>query len=212
MKKSYFNLLLSILCILPIFSFAVGTQLPIKENVDYRVITPKVLLPSHHNKINVTEFFSYHCVHCAVMDHKLAEWSSIHKNVDFNQIQVVWGNYFITYAKINATINIMNRSDLNSVIFKAVQEDRNNVEDEAVLKDVLQKKLNSKDYNNFMTIYGSFSVSTKPNEYRKYSEAFDVQETPLIVVDNRYIINPATPDRFIFVLDSLIQKIVANKG
>jgi thiol:disulfide interchange protein DsbA len=198
--------LLTLFFILPFFAYAADQSISIKENVDYKIVDSKVSLPHHNNKLNVTEFFSYHCGHCFLLSPYLETWKNSHPNVDFNQMQVVWGNYFTTYAKINATINTMNKPYLNNVIFKAVQEDSKNLEDDAVLQDVLKNNLSKSDYTQFMGIYGSFSISTKPNEYKKYSEAFDVKETPLVIVDNRYVILPAAPDRLMKVMDAVVAK------
>lgn len=201
-----------IFIVLPLFVFAAQVNAVVKEDVDYKVVSSKVTLPHHNNKINVTEFFSYHCGHCYLLSPYLESWKNSHPNVDFNQIQVVWGNYFTTYAKINATINTMNKPELNNVIFKAVQEDNKNLDDDAILKSVLENNLSKKDYNQFMSIYGSFSTSTKPNEYKNYTENFNVKETPLLIVDNKYLVMPATPDRLVVVLNFVVEKALNSRN
>jgi thiol:disulfide interchange protein DsbA len=207
MKK----ILSTIFIVLPILVFADVKSL-VQENIDYKIVTSKINLPHHNNKLNVTEFFSYHCGHCYLLVPYLESWKNRHPEVDFNQMQVVWGNYFTNYAKINFTINTMNKTFINNIIFKAVQEDSKNLDDENTLKQVLANNLSKKDYNSFMGIYGSFATSTKPNEYKNYTEAFNIKETPLLIVDNKYLIMPASPEKLLTVLDAVVEKALKARG
>lgn len=202
MKKLLFALLgFSLIC------KAIAKDIPIKENIDYTVISaPAKAVPGVSGKVNVTEFFSYACVHCSLLEPILDQWLGKVKNINFNQIQVVWDNNFLGYAKISATAQMLKLgSGFNQLVFKATMEERQDLENPANLKNFLAKQ-KIVDPKKFMATYNSFTISTKPQEYAQYTQAYNITATPIFVVANKYMTEPAQPDKLIQVVQALVDK------
>ena len=184
-------------------------ELAIKEGVDYTVITPPAkAIVMKPGKVNVSEFFSYACIHCAVLEPLLDKWLASSKNIELNRIQVVWDGHFSGYAKINATAQMLNLdSKFNQQAFAAVMNQHQNLEDPAQLKIFLTANKALVDPSKFMATYNSFAVSTKPQEYSQYTQAYNINGTPTFIVANRYMTKPAQPAQLVQVVQALVDKV-----
>ena len=204
MQKLIFSLVGSTLISL---SFAQGIIL--KEGTDYTVITaPAKSVPSKAGKVNVSEFFSYACIHCALIEPLLEQWLASSKNIELNRIQVVWEGHFSGYAKINATAQMMKLdSNFTQKTFDAVIKQHQNLEDPAQLNSFLTANKQLVDPSKFMAIYNSFAVSSKPQEYSQYTQAYNISGTPSFVVGNKYMAKPAQPAKLIQVVQALVDKV-----
>ena len=190
-------------------SASFAQDINIAAGTDYTVV-PAVTksLPQKPGKVNVTEFYSYVCIHCSILEPTLDQWIKSTKNVDLNRIQVVWDNHFTGYAKINATATILNLgAPFNQQVFSATMQQKMNLEDPAQLKTFLATNKNLVDSNKFMATFNSFSVSTKPQEYAGYTTAYNITGTPTFVIGNKYMTMPAQPERLIQVIQALVNKV-----
>jgi len=190
------------------FTVFANADIAIKEGTDYTVITtPAKALPMKPGKVNVTEFFSYACIHCSILEPTLDQWISSTKNVDFNRVQVVWENNFRGYAKLNATAQSMNLgSTFNQKVFDAVMNQHQNLEDQTQLQSFLKTNKSLVDPGKFMATYNSFAISTKPQEYAQYTQSYNITGTPTFIVANKYVTKPAQPAQLIQVVQALVDK------
>jgi thiol:disulfide interchange protein DsbA len=62
------------------------------------------------------------------------------------------------------------------------------------------------DPSKFMATYNSFAISTKPQEYAQYTQAYNITGTPTFVVANKYMTKPAQPAQLIQVIQALVDK------
>jgi protein dithiol oxidoreductase (disulfide-forming) len=211
MLKSFLTVTL---CVVTWFSFAQTTQhspvTSIKENSDYTIISPRHPVPQKSHKIKVLEFFSYQCVHCAALEPSLAKWIALHKEIEFIPIQVVWGDYFRNYAKINATSTLLGlQSDFTQQVFAATMAGAN-LEDMQELKKFLQNNSKLVDQQNFINTYNSFTLTLIPAQYAQYTIDYAITGTPSFVVADKYLTLPAPPPRLLIVLDALVAKASTN--
>ncbi|RTK98270.1 MAG: thiol:disulfide interchange protein DsbA/DsbL [Proteobacteria bacterium] len=190
-------------------STSVFADIAIKQGVDYDVLsTVTKPLPTKKGSVNVTEFFSFACIHCSILEPTLDKWYAGQKNVDLNRIQVVWQGNFSGYAKINATIQAMNLgTKFNQQVFDATMNKHQNLEDPAQLQTFLKANTGLVDSNKFMTTYNSFAISTKPQEYSQYTQAYNITGTPTFIIGNKYVTKPAQPDKLIQVIQALVTKV-----
>lgn len=204
MKKILISILAGTI-ITPVFA----KDIPVTAGTDYTVISGvNKPLPQKPGKVNVTEFYSYACIHCAILEPTLDQWLKGTKNVDFNRIQVVWENNFTGYAKINATVQMLNLgTDFNQQVFNATMKERKDLQDPAQLKAFLNANKKLVDPNKFMATYNSFSISTKPQEYSQYTNAYNITGTPTFVIGNKYMTMPAQPEKLIQVVQALVDKV-----
>lgn len=204
MNKLAFTLLSSI-----VMTSAFAKDIQIKQGTDYTLVSGVTKpLPTTPGKVNVTEFYSYACIHCSILEPTLDQWYAGTKNVQLNRIQVVWENNFSGYAKINATVQAMNLgTKFNQQIFNATMTQRKNLEDTAQLQSFLETNKAIVDPKKFMATYNSFTISTKPQEYAQYTQAYNITGTPTFIVGNKYVTTPAQPAQLIQVIQALVDKV-----
>lgn len=191
------------------FTSAFAKDIAIKEGTDYTVISGvSKPLPTTPGKVNVTEFYSYACIHCSLLEPDLDQWYASSKNVQLNRIQVVWENNFTGYAKINATSQLLNLgTKFSQAVFNATMQQRQNLENPAQLQSFLNTNKSLVDPKKFMATYNSFAVSTKPQEYAQYTQAYNITGTPTFVIGNKYVTQPAQPAQLIQVVQALVNKV-----
>lgn len=188
---------------------AFAADIAITQGKDYTVISSNGKpLPSKKGSVNVTEFYSFACIHCALLEPKLDAWYAKNKNVDLNRIQVVWDGHFTGYAKINATSEALKLgTNFNQQVFNATMNQRQNLEDPKQLQTFLAANKKLVDSKKFMDTYNSFSISTKPQEYAQYTQAYNITGTPTIIVGGKYMTMPAQPDQLMNVIQALVDKV-----
>ena len=205
MKKTLLAILSS-----AVICHAFADNIAIKQGTDYTVLSGPLSkpLPAKTGKVNVTEFYSYACIHCSILEPTLDKWYAGTKNVDLNRIQVVWDNNFSGYAKINATAQTLNLgTKFNQQVFNATMTEHKNLEDQAQLQAFLTANKSIVDPKKFMATYNSFAVSTKPQEYAQYTTAYNITGTPTFIVGNKYVTSPAQPEQLIKVIQALVDKV-----
>ncbi len=188
-------------------AYAKATSSPIVEGKDYTIATNPTFEAADKNKVNVKEFFSFTCIHCKINESMVERAIANNKKIDFERIHVAWDSTSEALAKINATIVITKQDKLYLPIFNAVFNNQN-ITDPKVLKAILSKNgLTDKQINDFMNTYNSFTVTTKVKEYQTLMNQYNITGTPIFVVANKYIVNPATPERNIEVVNYLVNKV-----
>lgn len=204
MNKLAFTLLSSI-----VMTSAFAKDIQIKQGTDYTLVSGVTKpLPATPGKVNVTEFYSYACIHCSILEPTLDQWYASTKNVQLNRIQVVWENNFTGYAKINATSQALNLgTKFNQQVFNATMTQRKNLEDPTQLQSFLEANKAIVDPKKFMATYNSFTISTKPQEYAQYTQAYNITGTPTFIVGNKYVTTPAQPAQLIQVIQALVDKV-----
>lgn len=185
---------------------------PVVEGTDYKILNKMVVKKTEpKGKVNVKEFFSFLCTHCKDIEPLVASKLMPDKTIDLDRIHVAWNPSITGYAKLNATLQIMNLDKLYTPVFNATfsQHDLN---DPIQLKDFLtQNGLSQKETNKFMSTYNSFTVNSKVSEYKLQMDAYDITGTPTFIVDDKYVVNPALPPRTIEVVKYLVKKSASEK-
>jgi len=192
---------------------------------DKEYITLKTPQPvPEGKKIEVIEFFMYHCPACNMLDAPLSEWVKKQgDNIIFKRIHVPHKGSNDVESHLFLTLQAMNKEDalhkevLNTWHEKHIQllTDDKNV-DWAVKNGI--------DKNKFLETYNSFAVVSKLKDLTRVIASYQVESTPTIVVDGRYQTNMArvsenNPDiardklaeATLQVVNALIEKARTNK-
>lgn len=189
---------------------AIAAPPPIQlESKDYTILTtPVQKTPVANGKVNVKEFFSYTCIHCKDLEPLVESAIVPNKNIEFSKIQVMWSDQaeMTGFAKLNATIQALGLNKLNVPAFNAIFSNQN-LNDPKVLKAFLvQNGLKPADVNNFITTYNSFAISVKVGVYKNLTKTYNITGTPMFVIADKYVANPALPEKLILVVQALINK------
>jgi thiol:disulfide interchange protein DsbA len=181
-------------------------------------------------KVEVIEFFMYHCPFCHALEPTLAQW--VRKqgdNILFKRIHIPYQGANDPEAHLFLTLQAMGKSEAyQSTVLDAVgdivRRKRSETLTEGEILGVAQK-LPGIDKAKFTATWNSFGVKTMLNRLPGVvSNGYKVNSTPTVVVDGKYVTSPglvsdvthARDERQLFqetmqVLDALVVKVQKSK-
>ncbi|WP_373991084.1 thiol:disulfide interchange protein DsbA/DsbL [Duganella sp. BuS-21] len=189
-----------------------------KDGLDYNTVnTPR---PDTGKKVEVLEFFMYHCPHCNVLDPVLADW--VKKNND----KIVFRRMHMgddAQAKAFYTLEAMNAlgNGVHEKIFRAIHVDRNRLNTDAALQDFVVK--NGVDKAKYVEAFNSFGVQTKLKRAQQVATQYKLDSVPALVIDGHYTTSPAVAGHgltsadaahkaMFAVVDSLVAKSLQERA
>jgi len=187
-----------------------AAQAPILDK-EYKLITPAQ--KPQGGKIEVIEFFSYACPHCAQFEAPLRAWLKTKpKDVEFRAVPVIFRSSWEPLAKLYFTLETMGQIDrLHAKVFHAMHGEGIDLSDESKLNQWVAKQ--GVDMEKFKQVYNSFGIDSKMESYKRMARDHKVQFTPVIAINGKYITGPSMamgPDqqvnmpRFFQIVDGLI--------
>ncbi|MHA4870260.1 thiol:disulfide interchange protein DsbA/DsbL [Duganella sp. PWIR1] len=189
-----------------------------KDGLDYNTVnTPR---PDTGKKVEVLEFFMYHCPHCNVLDPVLADW--VKKNND----KIVFRRMHMgddAQAKAFYTLEAMNAlgNGMHEKIFRAIHVDHNRLNTDAALQDFVVK--NGVDKAKYVEAFNSFGVQTKLKRAQQVATQYKLDSVPALVIDGHYTTSPAVAGHgltsadaahkaMFAVVDSLVAKSLQERA
>ncbi len=178
------------------------------EGKDYKIVALPPTSQQEPGKVEVKEFFSFGCIHCKDVDPMVEEQLVPNKKVVLNRIQVVWNDdaTIMTFAKLNATIQILGLTKLYTPTFNAVFNGDTLNSDAQVQGFLTKSGLTTSQVKQFMDTYNSFTVSAKVGQYKDMTKSYNITGTPTFIVANKYVVSPALPEQLIQVVQFLVNK------
>lgn len=164
-----------------------------------------------NGQIEVVEFFSYGCPHCANFDPILSQWRGTQqKDVVFKRVPVSFGHPdWAAYGRLYLTLNTLGLSDkLDSAVFDAIQKDRVRLDKEDVRNDWLAKK--GVDVKKFNDTWRSFSVDTLAKRAEQTAAAYKVMGVPYLAIAGKFGIEGGDPAG-LKSADAVINRIRSGK-
>ncbi len=208
-----------------IASTAFATPSDPKNGAEYTTLSPAQPTQAVGKKIEVIEFFAYHCPACYMMETHVAEWAKKHKDdVTFRRIAFPFKGPADPEAHLWVTLDAMGKSDeLHSKVFNANHVERLHLNTDELILDWVSKK-SGLDNAKFLGYWNSFGVLTKLKRLPQMTANYKIDSTPSFVVDGRYLLSPSTvgtanpalenqlPQATKAVLDALVAKVLKEKG
>lgn len=155
------------------------------EDVDYRVI-PKQQL-SDTERIEVVYFFYYGCTWCYQFEPYVADWlKNKPTDVSFRRIPALRSSKWVTLTRAFYTyeaLDVLPR--LHAPTFRAFHRDDVNLQSESTLFDWIEKQ--GVDRKRFEEVFQSEAITARVMNSRALTNAFEVESTPSVAVDGRYI-------------------------
>ncbi|HXY97661.1 MAG TPA: thiol:disulfide interchange protein DsbA/DsbL [Steroidobacteraceae bacterium] len=158
------------------------------EGKDYRPLTPP-RPTSSPGKVEVVEFFSYACPHCAKFNPLVSAWVAKQpKDVAFKRVAVSYGrppwmNLSRTYYALESTGDL---KKLDAALFRAIHDDHQNLFDEQSIADWVGKE--GGDATRFANAYVSFGVNNQTVQADQMAEDFGIDAIPTLAVNGRYVV------------------------
>lgn len=193
---------------------AAAFALPVAAQVagkDYTPITPAQ--PTEDAaKIEVLEFFSYGCPHCAEFYPILGNWIGkqsgdvVVRKVPITFGRAAWANIAKLYYTLEVTGDL---ARLESDVFKAIHGERVNLFDERTLTEWVVKK--GVDAKKFGDTFNSFGVMSKVRRGDQLAQAYKIQGVPALAVEGKYLVGGKDFNEQLSIADKLIAKSRSEK-
>jgi protein dithiol oxidoreductase (disulfide-forming) len=173
-----------------------------RRDVDYREIPQQPVATG--DRIEVIDFFFYGCQYCNDLLPRLERWRQQKPaDVVFRRMPVVRHDSWVPLAKTFFTLEAMGELErLHAAVYHSYHVEDLYMSQEKVISEWAAK--HGLDRDKFMAIYRSDETRQKVEQARKYTMDYDIQGTPSLVVDGRYLTDGSSA-KTIAILDSLIK-------
>jgi len=162
------------------------------------------------DKVEVIEFFSYGCPHCAHFEPVLEEWlkSGKPENVAFRRVPVAWNQGFEAFARVYYAAEMLDApTEADAALFHLLHEEKPPQLTLQMIADLFAKY--GVDRDAFMQNFAGDEVTAKVNQAKALTRSYRVGGVPTLIVDGRYEVpSPAGGDfeRMLAVADYLAEK------
>ncbi|NLA52225.1 MAG: thiol:disulfide interchange protein DsbA/DsbL [Alcaligenaceae bacterium] len=142
------------------------------------------------DKVEVLEFFSYTCGHCALIDPLISEWKqTLSDEVELVYVPVAFNASMQPTQKFYYAIEALDRLDLHSKVFDAIHKEKQRLFTEDALIDWAAKQ--GVDKQQITDAMSSFGVNSKARNARQITDSYRIEGTPSIAVGGRYMTSPS---------------------
>jgi thiol:disulfide interchange protein DsbA len=171
-------------------SVALASPTDLKNGVDYTTLAAPQPTQATGKKVEVLEFFMYHCPVCKGLEPQFEEW--VRKQGD----KIVLRRVHIPYtgpndpeAHLYLTLEAMGRlGDMHAKVFRARHVERVRLGNDDSIIDWVAK--NGIERAKFVEAWNSFGVLTKLRNLNRVVESYKVDSAPTLVIDGRYLTSP----------------------
>jgi thiol:disulfide interchange protein DsbA len=168
-----------------------------KQGVEYTVLAQPQPSQTAGKKVEVIEFFMYHCPHCRALEPILEQWVKKQEgNIIFKRIHMPYQGASDPEAHLYLTLEAMGKNEeLQSKVMEGVHDivmrKRSETVTEQEILDLATKQPGI-DKAKFLSTWNSFGVITKLRRLPAIvSSNYKVDSVPTIVVDGKYVTSPA---------------------
>ena len=195
-----------------------------KSGVEYVTLAQPQPVQAAGKKVEVIEFFMYHCPHCNALEPQFEQWVKKQgDNIVLKRVHLPFTGPNDPEAHLYLTLEALGKVDeMHAKVFKAVHVDRIRLNQDAAIIDWVSK--NGIDRASFTNAWNSFGVMTKLRRLPQVVDAYKVDGVPTVVIDGKYQTSPATvynsvktnnePQLFqatLQVMDALVAKAAKTK-
>ncbi len=215
--RGSFHRLAWVLCLLVLLPTAPRAAL--EEGRNFTTLVPPQPT-SQHEKIEVVEFFSYACPHCARFYPLLSTWAArLPPDVLLRRVPVgfnrdLWVNLQRAFYALDASGDL---ARLDGPLFRALHEQRQPLIDESSLADWVGR--NGGNAEKFTAAYVSLDINKQSFQADQMAEEYRIEGIPSMAVDGRYVTHAeASADEeqglkdLLANVDALIERVRSERG
>lgn len=187
---------------------------PLVEGKNYaRLANPQPVETG--SKIEVIEFFSYGCPHCAALEPYLDKWlATLPSDVAFRRVPVMFHEAWIRLARVYYTLDAMGDArKLSPEVFKAIHADGIDLSNDKTFLDWAAKQ--GLDRKQVAAVYSSFAVDSKVKRAMQLGKEYGIESVPTVIVDGKFITSSdrvGTHAALPGAIDQLIAKARAERA
>lgn len=219
MRLPFFALVAALLCA----SAAIASPTAPQQGVEYITLSTPQPVQTAGKKVEVIEFFMYHCPHCNAFEPDLERWVKKQGDkIKFRRVHYPYSGPNDPEAHLFLTLEALGKSEeMQPKVFKAFHIDRLRLNKDDAIIDWVSK--NGIDRAKFLDAWNSFGVQTKLRRLPQLVAEYKVESVPTVVIDGKYQTSPsmaqaavhATSEPQIFgatlqIMDALVAKAAAK--
>jgi thiol:disulfide interchange protein DsbA len=165
-------------------------------------------------KIEVIEFFSYGCPHCAELEPFLDAWvAKLPPDVQFRRVPVFFQERWVNLGKIYYTLEALDdEQKLSPEVFTALHKENRSLWNDKTFFDWAASR--GLDRKKVEDVFASFTVAGKINRAKQLAQTYNIQSVPTVVVDGKFVTGSdrvGTHAQLPPALDELIAKARAER-
>jgi protein dithiol oxidoreductase (disulfide-forming) len=192
--------------------FATAASAELVEGKNYaRIQNPQPVETG--KKIEVLEFFSYGCPHCAALEPYLDKWlAKLPPDVAFRRVPVLFQQRWVQLAKIYYTLDALGKADLSPEVFKAIHEQNVPLWDTKAFFDWAASK--GLDRKKVEEVFSSFAIDGKVKRALQLAQEYNIQAVPTVIVDGKFVTSSdrvGTHANLPAAIDELVAKARAER-
>lgn len=195
-----------------------------KNGAEYTTLPTPQAVPVG-KKVEVIEFFAYHCPACNAMEpfvHELIKKTA--NNVTVKRMPFPFQGANDPEARLHLTLEALGKAEeYGPRVFRAFHiENQRLLKEDAIVEWAVKSGL---DKAKFLDAWNSFGVVTKLRRLPQIAASYSVNSTPMFVVDGRYLVSgesvrTANPQiagsqlgaALITTIESLAMRVAKEKG
>ncbi|MDR7051676.1 thiol:disulfide interchange protein DsbA [Duganella sp. 3397] len=173
---------------------AFATPTAPKSGAEYTTLKNPQPVQAEGKKVEVIEFFMYHCPACYALEPAMLDWVKKQgDNISFRRIHLPLTGEKDPEAHLFLTLEAMKlESQLHAKVLQTWHVERKRLQsDEANVEWAVK---NGIDKEKFLAVYNSFAINTRLKNAGRVAAAYEVNSTPTIIVNGRYLTNPSMVD------------------
>jgi thiol:disulfide interchange protein DsbA len=137
-------------------------------------------------KIEVIEFFSFGCPHCADLEPILQNWlTTLPPDVEFRRVPVSFQQAWANLGKSYYTLNALGAEKLDPQVFIAIHQKGQNLAEPSTF--FAWAAANGLDRKAVEDMYNSFTVASKMSRSKQLAQMFNIESVPTVIVDGKFI-------------------------
>ncbi len=208
------NKLLAALLLALTFSCAVQAQpQPLVEGQNYHLLK-SAQTPEVPGKIEVVEFFSYRCPHCASFDPLLNAWiKKLPADVVVRRVPVgaAFRPDFAAVQRLYYALDALGLEEaLHGKVFDAIHKEHVELSSVEDITAFMAKQGVPKE--KFLAAYNAFGVQARIRRADTMLPAYQIRNVPTLAVDGRYVVIANSLEGMISTADALVNKVREQKG
>jgi len=161
-----------------------------QNGVEYTTLATPQAVQATGKKVEVVEFFAFHCPACYALEPGLNEW--VKKQGDkivLRRIHLPFQGPADPEAHLFLTLEAMGKlNEFHPKVLHAVHVQRVRLMKDEQIIDWVSK--NGIDRAKFLEVWNSFAVTTKLRRLPQMATAYQVSGTPTLIVDGKYQTSP----------------------
>src|SRR5689334_2075736 len=186
MRSLRFALLAASLAATVVSTSAFASPTDPKSGVEYVTLAQPQPVQATGKKVEVIEFFMYHCPHCNALEPSFEQWVKKQgDNIALRRLPLPSQGPNDPEAHLYLTLEALNRlGDMHQKVFDAVHKQHIRLFDDKAIIDWVSK--NGIDQKTFLGAWNSFGVMTKLHRLPQLINDYKIDGVPTVVIDGKY--------------------------